>query len=167
MNYVRVKNSNTLLCVDLELEAKRAKLYWPILVRHGKVYPHTKFDYHKYKALDPMDRCFDNAIQTAEEYGLTYVERLLIFNTEEGEVMLAHGWCADKDGAVVDPTCHSYQGKLEITYVGVPLDKGYVRDFKKVNGYYGCLDGDKNAGFEDYRQMVGLYVDPVSEWKAE
>lgn len=164
MNFIHVKNSTIVLAIDVELEINRSKLYWPLLVRWGSEYPHEPFDYSKYQALDPMDRCFDNAIETAQKYNLLYVEGLMIFDTEYGELPVAHGWCVDVNGRVVDPTCHKYQGVVDVQYMGLPIKKAYAEWWKREIGYYGCLDGEQMALLDPKQQRRGIHVDDAYKW---
>ena len=156
---LRVENSNILMLVHVEMEKLRAEIYAPILSKYGKIKQGGPFDYSKYEALDPYDRCFDNAMETATNYGLRYMEGLLLFTVEGGGTMcLAHGWCEDPQGQIVDATCAKNQNHPSIAYYGVPIKLSYSERWNDVVGYYGCLDGDQ------YGRPIGVHHDPASEW---
>lgn len=160
MNFIRVLNSTVVLAVNADLEIARAGYFAPILDRFGtKTKASQQFDYKKYKALDPYDRCFDNAMETAIRYNLKYVEGIVLFKTEFGEFPLAHGWCIDGNEDVIDPTSHKNQGIVDCTYFGVPIKWSYSEWWKREVGYYGCLDGDRQR-----RVGVGMHYDHPDKW---
>lgn len=158
MNYLHVNDSSVVLAVDAWLEISRYKLFSPLLRVHGRFMKHGKFDSEKYQALDPMDRCFDNAFITAKKYGLKYCEGVMFFQTEIGMFPLAHGWCLDASGRVVDPTCSKYQGVLNVQYLGLPIKMEYVEEWYLRVGYHGCLDGDKHG------RPIGVHHEDPEYW---
>ena len=159
--FFKVADSNIVLLIDPKLELARAELYWPLLTRHGALKRAAPFDFYRYEARDPMGRCFDNAMVTAKKYGLTYVEGLILFKSGLGsEFPLAHGWCEDADGNIVDPTCSKNQDHPSIRYFGVPIQTEYSEGWHRQVGYYGCLDGDS------YGRDIGVHYEPPEAWLA-
>jgi hypothetical protein len=76
--------------------------------------------------------CFGNALHTAIDHDLTYVEgKVFIYGCP-----LDHAWCL-YNGNVVDPTA---EGKGINGYFGVPLKTEYVKRAVLTNGVYGVLD---------------------------
>lgn len=147
MTDILVKGANTILRVDEGLEWARYRRYLPLLRAYGHVaLPTEPFNYRKYVALDAMDRCYDNAMQSAVQHGLRYVEGAVIYEVEGGGIFpLAHGWCEDGEGQIVDTTLHKQQGYVTCIYQGVRIHKEYSQKWKERVGYYGCLDGHRNG----------------------
>jgi hypothetical protein len=139
---IEVPNSEMVLMIDLEEEKARREMYLPVLEKYGKKKRAGAFDYRKYRPLNPMDRCFDNAMETANRHGLKYVEGLCLFDLGDGtQVSVAHGWCETEDGQIVDATSHKTQNHPAVSYHGVAIKTLYSEVWRMVTGYYGCLDG--------------------------
>jgi hypothetical protein len=156
---IKVADSNIVLLLSPKLEVARAELYGHLLNKYGTYKRAGPFDYSKYEELDPMERCFDNAMATAKKYCLTYVEGILIFKTEVGpEFPLAHGWCEDADGNIVDSTCAKNQDHPSVRYYGVPIKTSYSEEWYERVGYYGCLDGDYSG------KAIGVHYEPYETW---
>lgn len=160
MNHIQVKNSSVLLVVDAVLELSRADLYCALLMKFGQKKKATSpFPYGTIQALDLMDRCYDNAMETALHYDLRYLEGIMIFDTVQGLFPLAHGWCEDKNGMIVDSTCHKKQGVLDVEYFGIRIKKEYSVEWKQRVGYYGCLDGDRQG------REIGVHFEDEKIWR--
>lgn len=166
MQPIRIVNSDMALLIDVSLELARSRLFMPLILRHGRgrepnICP---FPYGRYQAMNPMDRCFDNAIQTANRYGLTYVEGLVICLADTIDpptpkmVPMAHGWCIDGHGYLVDPTLHKNQDHPSLMYLGVPIRKDYAMSWYQRVGYFGCMDGDKDG------RPIGVHFEDPSLW---
>lgn len=145
------------LYVDVLQELARADHMKPLLRSVGMGFKAGVFD-DQYPRLDPMDRCFDNAVKVARACNLIYCEGMMELRTDFGWVPLAHGWCCDHTGKVIDPTCHKYQHIPEVRYTGIPFNTGYVNWWYMESGYHGMLDGHKDG------LHIGVYHDPVDEW---
>ena len=164
-SFLPIANSTMVLSLDTHLERQRASLYEKVLIAHGKRETYQDaYPYHRYAAMNPKTRCFDNAIATARRYTLRYIEGLvfcaLSFPYEGQSVFpLAHGWCEDYNGRLIDPTLHQHQDNKSLLYVGVPLFREYVDKWYEQTGYYGCLDGDQQG------RPIGIHYDPPSLWR--
>lgn len=145
------------LLVDLEHEAYRANLMRPLLLAHGYIMKAIPFD-DRYPRLDPYDRCYDNAVQVAKTCGLVYCEGLLLMQTRKGLMGIAHGWCCDQKGVVIDPTCHSYQHIPEVRHYGIKFNQAYVDWWYKETGYHGLLDGHVDG------LPIGVYHDDPGKY---
>lgn len=161
---LRLHGTDTVLAVDADLERRRFELFMPLIDRHGGelTYP-VPFDHLRYKALSPTDRCFDNAMETALRHDLRYFEGVVMCHLAcpfEGSCLfpLAHGWCVDRYGRIVDPTLSRLQDNPAISYLGVAINKGYSVDWKRRVGYYGCLDGDKEG------KAIGVHHEDPALW---
>lgn len=146
MDYIHVKDTTIVLAVDARLEHARYQHCMVTLREFGTVkHEVAPFPYGQYVALDPMDRCYDNAMETVDRHGLKYVEGVLVYNTDRGPFPLSHGWCETQEGQIIDPTCHKQQGRVKVIYCGVPIRSAYSKEWYRRTGYYGCLDGDKEG----------------------
>lgn len=155
---VKIKDSPIVVLVDSALEGQRSRLYAPILKRLGTVKHATSFP-KKYEPMDPWGRCFDNAMRTACRYGLRYMEGLLLYEIEGGgSGSMAHGWCEDSTGQIVDPTLSRWQDHPSISFHGVCIQIEYSLSWLERVGYFGCLDGDVND------RAIGPNFEPESEW---
>ena len=118
---------------EARLEAFGPNLPNDFMLKYGRDYsfgPKT-FTGPRYEAK----ACFMNATHLAlADRSLTYVEGFVAIHG----VPLAHAWCADADGNVVDPTIIDV-GQV-VGYYGVPLNTEYVRRAVKLNKMYGVLD---------------------------
>lgn len=79
----------------------------------------------------PAKECFANALLTAAEHGLTYVEGWAL-----GVIPVHHAWCVDEAGRVIDPTW----AEPGSDYCGVPMALDYVDETTDAKGTYGVLD---------------------------
>lgn len=157
------------LLADVEMEHNRTALFYPLLRRYASGGPEaaTPYPYHQYAPdSDPTERCFDVAIEFAMRHGLTYMEGLLIckvYGSHRDPILrpIAHGWCRDGKGCIIDPTMHKYQASPSFMYYGVGIKKEYAREWKERMGYYGCLDGARDG------VPAGVYVDPPVLWRDE
>jgi hypothetical protein len=83
--------------------------------------------------LDPKYRqskhSFSNAALLAiDRHDLIYCEGEAIY--PHGDIELAHAWCIDQDGRVIDPTWNN-QG---LEYFGVPFDPAFLNQFVVKRG---------------------------------
>jgi hypothetical protein len=159
--YVLIPGTKTLLHIDIDVERKRVELFTPVLRQFGRVFDHRPYR-GEYRTMDPVGRCFDQAMRHAKKYGLTYVEGFMVFEGEGIRTPIGHGWCIDREGIVVDPTSWRYTGSPRVAYAGVPIRIDYHDKWKAYTGYYGVMDG-----YFDGRVVhtnVGIYADPVEDW---
>lgn len=147
-----------ILRVHPEVETFRANRMRPLIADLGTMFQPTEFN-PVYPTLKPEDRCYDNAWQVASTHKeLIYVEGLMLLHTVRGPFMLPHAWCTTADGKIVDPTCPKYQNIKEAEFIGIPLKKKYVREWKARKGYVGLLDGNFDG------KEHGVYYDPPSKF---
>lgn len=163
LSNIKVHRADLILRVDLDLESARSRLYAQLLIKHGTNKTAGQFQYNRYQALSPQDRCFDNAMGTALRYDLRYMEGLMILTCDsefggQERHPLAHGWCEDRQGNIVDPTCHKYQDHPSVRYIGLAIQKRYSENWKTRVGYYGCLDGDKDG------YHIGVHFESPALW---
>lgn len=145
-----------------EFEGRRFEFMRPLLELHARVFPRNPFP-GGFPQLPVGGRCYDQAALVSSMYqDLTYCEGVILAQTASGPFALPHAWCALPDGAVVDPTGHKSQHRVEFTYVGVPVRKAYVFSLRLDWGFYGLLDGHPELG-----DSVGVYADPPSKWLAD
>jgi hypothetical protein len=160
-DYILIPGTKAILHIDIEVEVTRWGLLLPILREHGRMFAHGPYK-GEYKTLDPNGRCFDQAMMCARKMGLTYVEGFMVFQHPKGPLPIGHGWCVDKEGVVVDPTCWKYTGNSIVSYAGVPIKLEYSEAWKKMTGYYGCIDGYFDG--ETVNTDIGIYKDPPAQW---
>lgn len=154
---LKVPGSSLVLLIDQAQERIRAIKYDPLLTQYGFVGPAGEFP-PSIQALNPLDRCFDNAMETAERYGLVYMEGLLRFRMHGYIQSVAHGWCMSREGTIIDPTMGDKQNTPSIGYWGIPIKTSYAREWKRRVGYFGCLDGTPDGS------PCGVYVDSPAKW---
>ncbi len=154
---VQVPGSTLVLFLDLQQERIRAIKYDPLLTRYGFTGPAEKFP-STIQALDPLGRCFDNAMETAERYGLVYMEGLLKVRMHGYTQPVAHGWCMSRQGTIIDPTMGELQNSRHLVYCGIPIKASYSHAWKQKMGYFGCLDGAPDGS------PSGVYVDSPAKW---
>jgi len=106
--------------------------YNDFMLTHGHAY---NFGPHTFKGpRQEANNCYGNALHTAMDKGLTYVEGKVLVHG----VPIDHAWCVDADGFVVDPTI-VYKGQVT-EYFGVPFLTKYAARAVARNGIYGLLD---------------------------
>ena len=94
--------------------------------------------------LGPKKECFANAAKLAlERSNLTYVEGYAMVN-DRLPLPIAHAWCVDKKGRVVDNTWE----KPGVAYFGVPFKTSYLAKKLSETGVYGILSG--SVGSSDF-----------------
>ena len=94
--------------------------------------------------LGAKKECFSNAARLAlERSNLTYVEGYAMIN-DRLPLPIAHAWCVDKKGRVVDNTWE----KPGLAYFGVPFKKSYLAKKLSETGVYGILSG--SVGSSDF-----------------
>lgn len=147
------------VCVDPRFEAMRLHRMAPLLQRFANVFKKRDFPYrYPHKSLNEV--CFNAAaeLRNAHQPELTYCEGIALFNTALGPCALAHGWCCDKLGFVVDPTMHAWQNTPEVTYFGIAIDYEYHCWWQREVGYWGVLDGHHSG------EAIGVYHDASELW---
>lgn len=146
--------------VNLAFERARARFMLPLLVRYGVIFKKAEFDL-AYPHFGPQDICFTQAAKVSlAAHELTYCEGLMLVQLPSGEVIpMVHAWCCKPDGTVVDPTCYLHQSAAEVTYIGVPVYRGYLARWHQLTGYFGLLDGH-----HEYGKRVGVYCDHPAKW---
>lgn len=147
------------LSVHVEVELYRAANMYEFLKEHSVPFNKCEFN-DEFIRMSPTGRCYDNAVNLVEMFPkqLTYCEGIMRFKTPNGIFPLAHGWCCDRDGNIVDPTCSGYQNADVVDYLGVTFRQDYVRKWEKDVGYNGILDGDFNG------VRPGVFVENKSLW---
>lgn len=86
--------------------------------------------------------CFSNALLLAvARPDLTYVE-----GWATSIIPVAHAWCVDYNGLVVDPTW--VDSDLERAYYGVAFDTTTALTIVTETGYYGIFGNDWKRDFE-------------------
>ena len=94
--------------------------------------------------LGAKKECFSNAARLAlERSNLTYVEGYAMIN-DRLPLPIAHAWCVDKKGRVVDNTWE----KPGVAYFGVPFKTSYLAKKLSETGVYGILSG--SVGSSDF-----------------
>lgn len=150
------------LMLNLQTEADRRAYYRPLLKIYGQAFKRQTYPFEKYPLFDPKNRCYDTAALLARNHQhLTYVEGVVVFETDEGYQSMGHGWCVDLEGGVVDPVGWLYQHEPSVTYIGIPLKTTYAQRWKIVAGYYGMMDG-----WPDGRRSP-IYEDDVEQWSKD
>lgn len=152
-------DGTTGISINPEVELDRTLMLVPLLHQHGEHFANCPFDYDTYPHADGTDRCFDAGVKWEKEFGLIYVEGLLVITTMEGQIVpIGHGWCCTADGKIVDPTMHRYQHQKNMRYMGLRLSLDYVITEHKKTGYYGLIDGRID------KAPKGIYYDDSSLW---
>lgn len=80
--------------------------------------------------------CFRNACLLAESAGAVYVEGYALAQIDDGAFHVAHAWCIDSDGALLEPTWL----QPGVAYLGVPLRLSFVKETILRRNRYGVLD---------------------------
>lgn len=113
-----------------------------LVLKQGKFFtPEKKPDDIK---LGPKKECFANAAKLAlERSNLTYVEGYAMVN-DRLPLPIAHAWCVDKKGRVVDNTWEN----PGVAYFGVPFKTSYLAKKLSETGVYGILSG--SVGSSDF-----------------
>lgn len=94
--------------------------------------------------LGSKKECFANASKLAlERSDLTYVEGYAMIN-DRLPLPIAHAWCVDKKGRVVDNTWEN----PGVSYFGVPFKTSYLAKKLSETGVYGILSG--SVGTSDF-----------------
>lgn len=94
--------------------------------------------------LGAKKECFSNAARLAlERSNLTYVEGYAMIN-DGLPLPIAHAWCVDKKGRVVDNTWEN----PGVAYFGVPFKTSYLAKKLSETGVYGILSG--SVGSSDF-----------------
>lgn len=94
--------------------------------------------------LGAKKECFSNAARLAlERSNLTYVEGYAMIN-DRLPLPIAHAWCVDKKGRVVDNTWEN----PGVAYFGVPFKTSYLAKKLSETGVYGILSG--SVGSSDF-----------------
>lgn len=151
-------DDTTILALNIDLECERAERMRKLLLRHGRRFDSMPFN-PRYQHASLQDRCYDAAVVLAKACGLVYVEGVVFIEIGGRTIPYCHGWCAEKDGTIVDPTMWKHQHKESLQYVGVPIKLDYVEEQYKQTGYYGLLDGRHDGA------KKGIHYDDVSKWK--
>jgi len=145
------------LRLDLEMEIVRGELYYPLIKKFGLTFKQSVHDGETPTFLG-SHRCFDAAFGVASKFDLLYCEGLAIFQSPNGFIPIAHGFCCSRDGVVIDPTMPKYQGDTRVVYKGVPLKKDYVAAMAATTGFIGVLDGYPDGA------MSPVFSDPPHLW---
>lgn len=97
----------------------------------------------------PAKDCFENACELLETYAtLTYVEGLATI----GGTVVAHAWCTDQQGQIVDPTWAGIPGDIsQRCYVGIPYRMMFLYRHGNETGRYGALSNSPLLDFRDLR----------------
>lgn len=113
-----------------------------LVLKQGKFFtPEKRPDDIK---LGPKKECFANAAKLAlERSDLTYVEGYAMVN-DRLPLPIAHAWCVDKKGRVVDNTWEN----PGVAYFGVPFKTSYLAKKLSETGVYGILSG--SVGSSDF-----------------
>ena len=95
-----------------------------IVLRHGRAFPTRQRDY---PIPEEERKCFKYAQNMAMERGLGYVEGFALGNqcfrgALPGGLAFFHGWCVEKDGAVVDLQWRNYGA----AYFGIEFSREYL-----------------------------------------
>lgn len=148
-----------ILSVHVEVELYRAAHMHEFLKEHAVPFNKVPFNID-FPRLDPNVRCYDNATMLADCFPeeLIYCEGIIEFKTPNGIFPLAHGWCCDLEGNIVDPTCSNYQHIAEVNYRGVPIKDEYRHQWFDEVGYNGILDGDYTG------KRPGIFVEDKALW---
>lgn len=155
-----IVSDNVVMRVCPDFEYRRFRFMQDFLRQYGKPFVHGKFP-EKYPKGEFSKRCYDQAFDLAKSHGLTYCEGILLARKVRPMFPMPHAWCCDDEGRVVDPTAHKIQGNSDLQYIGVKFKFEYVLNWHKRFGFHGMLDGHPELG-----DSVGVYVDPVEEWRA-
>lgn len=129
-------------CVDLMRKGNRWRqpprgLYYfgpmDFILRHGRHWKPAPFPFGKYR-LGFDKECFRNAATLAFEHAeLTYCE-----GYASSLLPVAHAWCIDTDGRVVDNTWTDDRAGTE--YFGVPFKIAWVREQVYRHERYGLIE---------------------------
>lgn len=100
--------------------------------------------------LMPAKNCYANALTLALEKGYTYVE-----GYAHSILTVAHAWCEDERGNVVEPTWDADEGRF---YLGVPMDPHRALAHCAKTGYYGLFCNDWITDLEllrgGYKELI-------------
>ena len=155
---LRVSDSIVLM-TDPEFELQRVQYMARLLMSQGRVFKKAPFD-DRYPRLDRAGRCYDQAMCLAIDYEeLTYCEGAMVFHWRGQLFAMPHGWCSNREGFVIDPTCPKHQTDPAVSYLGLPIKKQYALDWHSLYGFHGMLDGHP-----EYGDSVGLYADSPALW---
>lgn len=146
--------------IDPEYEAMRFWFMKDMLEKHAVFFKPSVYDY-RYPHFDLGGRCYDQAMEVAISCNLTYCEGVMIARVPHGYLPMPHAWCVTDDGRLIDPTAHKIQHVDSLAYWGIKFKNSYAVQWEKKYGFHGMLDGHPDLG-----DTVGVYVDPIEEWKA-
>lgn len=148
------------LCLNLSLELERLKRAKPLVTEHGIVFMNRRPTPSSYQ-LGIEFRCYDAALTLAMEFEhLTYCEGFVVLDLGQ-MVSMAHGWCVDPEGNIVDPTFFRHQMTNRLLYWGIPFKTNYVKEQAADCGYVGLLDGRLDG------KPTGVYFDAPKLWKED
>ena len=105
-----------------------------LLARFGKTYKY----YREPPVKGVMGQCFHQAWELSTSCGLKYCEGYAVYGPVP--IPLAHAWCEDNDGYVVDPTWLYANDRQPSCYFGVPLNREFVCKVLLETGYYGIFE---------------------------
>mgnify|MGYP006427996217 CR=1 FL=1 len=97
-----------------------------LLIDHGREFMAHTLD-PDFPRMAPK-QCFRNAMTLALEYpqDLVYCEGYV-----SALIPILHGWCADEDGQVVDPTLDRPDDR---EYFGIPFKLSYAAEYHNTRG---------------------------------
>ncbi|MFB7618308.1 hypothetical protein [Kitasatospora sp. NPDC056181] len=99
--------------------------------------------------------CFANAMRVAHRTGGAYVEGFVLAAGR----LRRHAWCAQADGAVLDPTWP--RGETPQAYLGVPMAPWFVNTFQQRTLTKTCFPGVLDARVQAERDADRIYRDGV------
>jgi predicted ABC-type ATPase len=119
-----------------------------IVLKHGQHYEPQPLPegYERGKSK----QCYANATRLSQRTGLTYVEGYAV--PDFIDLPIAHAWCVDDDGRVVDNTWKT-PGRV---YYGVPMDQRFMASVMMETGTFGVLDFRSEAFRERYAADISI-----------
>lgn len=145
---------------DPEFEAQRVSRMRNLVTQYGRIF-RKGAEVPRSMRREPTTRCYDNAMDVAMQHALVYCEGYLRVKLLDGSIVgMAHGWCCNPVGHIIDPTAYKNQNHPSIEYIGIPILVGYSLAWKARHGYYGVLDGTQDGSTE------GIYFDHTAKWRS-
>lgn len=155
---VRITASLTVV-VCPEYELSRFEFMAPLLRAHSVSMVKRPFN-DTYPRKSPGGLCYLQAFELARQFDLIYCEGVMLLFGDCESVPVAHAWCCDRRGEIIDPTCPKLQSLPQVVYLGIPFRMDYITEQYVKNGFLGVMDGHP-----DFGDTVGPYADPPRLWK--
>lgn len=125
-----------------------------LLVAHGREFTPARGLPNGYK-MGPMGQCYANAGRLAASLDDVFYCEGYAVKSGTIPLPLAHGWCCDRAGRVIDPTWDD-----GVEYFGAVFKRRYLLNRTLETGIWGLL-------FEDWNNNWRTLRTPAKVWKQE